>query len=50
MNEQQKECQDCGWRGADAELDSASDDASGETQIFCPDCGGMDIKDLSPDE
>jgi predicted RNA-binding Zn-ribbon protein involved in translation (DUF1610 family) len=50
MSEHQKECQECGWSGPAAELEAARDDASGQTQIFCPDCGGMDIKDLNPDE
>lgn len=50
MSEHQKECQECGWRGPAAELEAAGDDAGGQTQIFCPDCGGVDIKDLNPDE
>ncbi len=49
MGEHQKECQDCGWRGMPAELDESSDAASGTRHIFCPDCGGVDIKDLNPD-
>ena len=40
MGERQKECQECGWRGVADELDETSDDSSGETQIFCPNCGG----------
>ena len=50
MAEHQKECQECGWRGMAAELDEANDTSSGITHIFCPDCGGSDIKDLNPDE
>ena len=50
MSEKHKECQECGWRGTVDELDAAGDDAGGRTQIFCPNCGGMDIKDLNPDE
>ncbi len=50
MSEQQKECQDCGWRGAAAELDQSDDASSGQTHIFCPDCGGLNIKALNPDE
>jgi hypothetical protein len=50
MNEQQKECHDCGWRGTAAELDEADDPSGDRTHIFCPDCGGVDIKDLNPDE
>ena len=50
MSEHQKECQECGWRGTAAKLDVASDNGSGQTQLFCPDCGGVDIKDLNPDE
>ena len=50
MGEYQKECQECGWRGPAAELDETDHDSSGETQIFCPDCGGSDIHDLNPDE
>ena len=50
MGEHHKECQECGWRGPDAELDETKDAATGKTQIFCPDCGGIDIKDLNPDE
>ena len=47
--EHQKECQECGWRGSPFELDETKADASGETQIFCPNCGGIDIQDLKPD-
>jgi predicted RNA-binding Zn-ribbon protein involved in translation (DUF1610 family) len=50
MGENQKECQECGWRGLTAELDEANADASGQTQIFCPDCGGIDVQDLNPAE
>lgn len=50
MSENQKECQDCGWRGMAAELDETDDGSSSQTHIFCPDCGGVDIKDLNPDE
>ena len=50
MDESQKECHECGWRGLAAELDAAQDDSGGQPQIFCPDCGGIDIKDLGPDE
>ena len=50
MGEYQKECQECGWRGLTAELDETNDDASGQTQIFCPDCGSIDIQDLNPAE
>lgn len=50
MSEHQKECQECGWRGAAAELDETNGGAGGQTQIFCPDCGGSDIQDLNPDE
>ncbi len=49
MREHQKECRDCGWRGMAAELDETNDASSGITHIFCPDCGGVDIKDLNPD-
>ena len=50
MSEHQKECQECGWRGLANELDSTHGDFGGQPQIFCPDCGGRDIKDLNPDE
>ena len=50
MGELQKECQECGWRGMAAELDETGDDSSGQAQIFCPDCGGVDIQDLKPEE
>jgi predicted RNA-binding Zn-ribbon protein involved in translation (DUF1610 family) len=50
MSEHQKECQECGWRGPVVELDETNDASTGKTQIFCPDCGGMDIKDLNPGE
>jgi len=50
MSENQKECQDCGWRGVAAELDKAGEDSGSQTHIFCPDCGGMDIIDLDPDD
>ncbi len=50
MGEYQKECQECGWRGLDAELDETNDESSGHAQNFCPDCGGIDIQDLNPDE
>jgi len=49
MGEHQKECQECGWRGAATELDETNDTSSGKTQIFCPDCGGEDLEDLNPD-
>ena len=50
MGEQRKECRDCGWRGAVEELDKTADPSSGQTHIFCPDCGGVDIRDLNSDE
>ena len=50
MGDYQKECQECGWRGPVAELDETDKDSSGQTQIFCPNCGGGDIQDLNPDE
>lgn len=50
MGKPQKECQECGWRGLAAELDEPNNASSGNTQIFCPDCGGKDLKDLNPDE
>jgi hypothetical protein len=50
MGEQHKECQSCGWRGPAAELDETKDASTGKTHIFCPDCGGVDIEDLNPDE
>ena len=50
MGEHQKECQECDWRGPAAELDETNADSSGQTQIFCPDCGGADIQDLKPEE
>jgi predicted RNA-binding Zn-ribbon protein involved in translation (DUF1610 family) len=50
MGEHQKECRECGWRGPAAELDETNNASTGKTQIFCPDCGGLDIKDLNPDE
>ena len=49
MSEQQKECQECGWRGTVAELEMTDDASSGRTHLFCPDCGGVSIKDLNPD-
>lgn len=49
MSEQQKECQECGWRGAAEELDETDDPDIGRRQIYCPDCGGMNIKDLDRD-
>ena len=50
MSEHQKECQECGWRGPAAELDETNDDSGGQTQTFCPDCGGIDIRDQTPDK
>lgn len=50
MGEHQKECLECGWRGPAAELDETDQASIGKTQIFCPDCGGQDIEDLSSDE
>ena len=50
MDDLQKECRECGWRGEAAELDETNIPATGETQIFCPDCGGKDFEDLNPDE
>ncbi len=50
MGEQHKECQECGWRGPASELDETDHPSSGQTHIFCPDCGGVNIKDLNPDE
>lgn len=50
MGEHQKECRECGWRGSAAELDETNDGSTGQTQIFCPDCGGKDFEDLHPDE
>jgi predicted RNA-binding Zn-ribbon protein involved in translation (DUF1610 family) len=48
MSEKHKECQDCGWRGPDQELDRTQDGPDNQTHIFCPDCGGTDIIDLKP--
>ncbi|MGD9058197.1 MAG: hypothetical protein PVF38_18775 [Desulfobacterales bacterium] len=50
MHENHKECQDCGWRGMDGELDRTDEGADHQTHIFCPDCGGTDIIDLKPDD
>lgn len=50
MGEQKKECQDCGWRGPADQLDETKDTSTGDTHIFCPDCGGTAIEDLNPDE
>jgi hypothetical protein len=50
MSEHQRECQECGWRGTADELDADGDDVSGQTQIFCPNCGGMDVIDMNSDE
>ena len=50
MSEQRKECQECGWRGTAAELDETGDPSSGQTHIFCPNCGGVKIRDLNADE
>jgi predicted RNA-binding Zn-ribbon protein involved in translation (DUF1610 family) len=50
MGEYHKECQECGWRGPAAELDEANDDAGGQAQFFCPDCGGIDVQDLNAEE
>jgi hypothetical protein len=50
MSEHQKECRDCGWRGKAAELDESEGGSDGKKHIFCPDCGGVDIEDLNPDE
>ncbi len=47
MRENHKECQDCGWRGMNEELDRTDEGADHQTHIFCPDCGGTDIIDLS---
>jgi hypothetical protein len=50
MGQLQKECLDCGWRGRADELDESREESGGKKHIFCPDCGGVDIEDLSPDE
>ncbi len=50
MNEEHKECQECGWRGKAAELDETTDEPTGKTHAFCPNCGGTDIADLSADQ
>jgi predicted RNA-binding Zn-ribbon protein involved in translation (DUF1610 family) len=50
MGAQQKECLDCGWRGPVDDLDETNDASTGDTHIFCPDCGGIDIENLNPDE
>jgi hypothetical protein len=50
MGDHHKECRECGWRGAAAELDETDVSSTGETQIFCPDCGGKDFEDLNPGE
>ena len=50
MHLSHKECQDCGWRGIDEELDRAEDGPDNNTRIFCPDCGGTDIIDLKPND
>ena len=50
MSEQHKECQECGWRGPASELDETDDPSGGGTHIFCPDCGGVNIKDLDADK
>lgn len=48
MRDNHKECQDCGWRGMDGELDRAADGPGDQTHTFCPECGGADIVDLAP--
>lgn len=49
MSDQRKECQECGWRGTAAEVDKNDDPSGDQTHIFCPDCGGANIKDLDPE-
>ena len=50
MRENHKECQDCGWRGMNEELDRTDEGADHQIHIFCPDCGGTNIIDLKPDD
>jgi predicted RNA-binding Zn-ribbon protein involved in translation (DUF1610 family) len=49
MSGKEKECQECGWRGAASELDESTDEASGQTHKFCPECGSAEIKELNPE-
>jgi DnaJ-class molecular chaperone len=50
MNENHKECQDCGWRGNDAQLDRTDKGPDNQSHIFCPDCGGTAVIDQKPDD
>ena len=50
MSENHKECQDCGWRGMDADLDRTDEQSGSQSHTFCPDCGGTEIIDLKPDD
>jgi hypothetical protein len=49
MSDNHKECQDCGWRGIAGELDQTDKGSDEELHTFCPECGGLDIKDFSPE-
>jgi hypothetical protein len=50
MSDNHKECQDCDWRRMAGELNQTDDGSDKLVRTFCPECGGLDIKDFSTEE
>jgi hypothetical protein len=44
VDEWEKECLDCGWRGMVAELTGEAEDSSVRSPVSCPDCGGSEFE------
>ena len=44
MSDFEIECRECGWQGKKSDLLSLNDQE--KECIYCPDCGGKDIRDL----
>jgi len=44
MGEWEITCSDCGWQGSASELTEETDNASGQSLKFCPDCGGFEFE------
>lgn len=49
MGGPEKECLDCGWQGLTADLDEHPDADGDRKVVFCPECGGTNIADISSD-
>jgi len=44
MDEWERECLDCGWRGMVSELKDEANDSGDGSSGSCPECGGPEFK------